>query len=197
MTQIASLEAFPQLETERLLLRQMTPRDARAVYRIFADEEVTRCYDLPTFQDIRQARQLIERQAERFEIGTGIRWGIARRQDNVVIGTCGFHLSQDPHRAEIGYDLARPFWGQGFMTEALRAVLAYGFESLGLNRVEALVMPGNEASRRLLARLGFVAEGTLREYAFFKGSFHDLICFSLLKRDYHGRAGDSARDRQS
>lgn len=189
MTALASLETFPRLETARLLLRQMTPRDARAVYRVFADDAVTRYYDLPTFQDISQARQVIDRQIERFDIGAGIRWGIARRSDDVIIGTCGFHLSQDPHRAEIGYDLASAFWGQGLMSEALAAMLAWGFESLGLNRVEALVMPGNEASRRLLARLGFTAEGTLREYAFFKGRFHDLICFSLLKREYHQRAG--------
>jgi ribosomal-protein-alanine N-acetyltransferase len=162
----------------------MVPADAEDVMRIFGDPEVTRFYDLETFGDIAQAAALIERIQERHELGTAVRWGIARQADDRVIGTCGYHFDQDPHRAEIGYDLAQAFWRQGIMTEALAAMLAHGFEDLGLNRIAALVLPGNVASDRLLRRLGFSEEGTLREYAYFRGRFHDLRCYSLLKREH-------------
>ena len=95
----------------------------------------------------------------------------------------GFHFQAAGFKAEIGDDLGRDYWHQGYMSEALRAMLAYGFETLKLNRIEALVMPENEASATLLRRLGFSEEGVLREYAYFKGEYHDLRFFSLLRRE--------------
>jgi ribosomal-protein-alanine N-acetyltransferase len=129
-----------------------------------------------------QATKLIERMSNRFERKEAIRWGIARKADPTLIGTCGFTLMPS-FRGGLGYDLARDYWRQGIMTEALSAILQFGFEKLGLNRVEALVMLENTASVRLLRKLGFQEEGILREYAFFKGQFHDLRSFSILKND--------------
>ncbi|MCI0398439.1 MAG: GNAT family N-acetyltransferase [Chloroflexi bacterium] len=177
-------ETFPILETPRLRLRPMVPADVEAVFGIFADDEVTRFYDLETFTSREQAAALIARQAERFGQGQAIRWGITRREEDVVIGTCGVFLSRHNWQGELGYDLARPYWRQGIMAEALAAVIGYGFQTLLLNRFQALVIPGNTASEELLRKLGFQEEGILREYAFFKGRFYDLRCFSLLKREW-------------
>lgn len=178
------LNSFPELVTANLRLRELHPSDAGAVYRIYADEEVTRYYDLDTFTDLRQAEELIQRQRKRYEDGIGIRWGIAQLTSNVVIGTAGFIFNHHNAQGRLGYDLARPFWRRGIMTEALRILIHYSFASLKLNRIQALVIPGNEASINLLHKLGFSDEGLLREYAVFKGRYNDLFCCSLLSSEY-------------
>jgi len=175
---------FPEFSTTNLHLRELTPSDAEAVHRIFADEEVTRFYDLDTFSDIRQATELIRHQRIRFDNGEGIRWGITQQQNNIVIGTVGIIFNQSNLSGGLGYDLARPYWRRGIMTEALRIIIRYSFSSLRLNRLQALVVPGNEASIGLLLKLGFSLEGLLREYAFFKGRYNDLLCYSLLRREF-------------
>ncbi len=176
--------AFPELETERLILREIMPEDAPQILKIFSDEKVTKYYDLYTYSDIDEAHQLIDFFDESFELERAIRWGIARKEDNVLIGTCGFVWLR-LYRGEIGYELASEYWRQGFMAEALSAVLEFGFEELGLNRIEALVMIENEASAGLLRKLGFHEEGLLRDHDFFKGEFHDMRIFALIKQDFY------------
>jgi [ribosomal protein S5]-alanine N-acetyltransferase len=177
-------DIFPNLETERLLLRQMRPTDAEAIFQIFSDDEVTRYYDLATFTSLEQAQRLIARINERFEREEGLRWGIVRKDSGRLIGTGGYNgWVRSSHRASIGYDLARSAWGQGFMPEALQAILEYGFETLNLYRVEALVVPGNLQSMHVLHKLGFQEEGRRRSYGYWKNQFWDLHCFSLLKSD--------------
>lgn len=175
---------FPILETVNLRLRELVPSDADNVLRIFADDEVTRFYDFDTFTSLGQAADLIVRQATRYEKGEAIRWGITQRANDVVIGTVGLVISRSSAIGGLGYDLARPYWRRGIMTEALRIAIGYSFLSVNLNRLQALVMPGNVASINLLEKLGFVEEGILREYAFFKGRYQNLHCFSLLRREF-------------
>jgi ribosomal-protein-alanine N-acetyltransferase len=184
MFQTPSFEGFPQLETANLRLRRLQSSDADAVFRIFSDEEVTRYYDFDTFVSVSQAVDLITRQANRFELGEGIRWGITQKADNIVIGTCGYVYSKQNAQGGIGYDLGRSYWRRGIMSEALQLVIRFGFKTLRFNRIQALVIPGNVASVKLLLKLGFKEEGTLRDYAFVRGQYHDLRCFSKLKRDY-------------
>ncbi|NIW38715.1 MAG: GNAT family N-acetyltransferase, partial [Gemmatimonadetes bacterium] len=86
-------------------------------------------------------------------------------------------------QAEIGYDLAHRHWGRGLMTEALRPMLRFGFEEMDLHRIEAGVTVGNEASARVLEKLGFREEGLLRRGGYWKGAYHDLRGFGLLRRD--------------
>lgn len=175
------LKNFPAWKT-RLRLRPLDADDADALFAIFADEEVTRHYDLETFCELDEAADLIEFVLESYEAERQVRWGIVRTADDQLVGTCGFVWLRQ-HSAEIGYDLMRSAWGNGYMYEALMALLDYAFEELTLNRIEALVMPGNARSRRLLARLGFVHEGTLRQYDYFKGALHDMEMHALLRDD--------------
>jgi len=176
--------AFPEIETDNLILREIMPEDRDAIYAIFGDEEVTRYYDLATMRTRKEADELIDFFDERFETESMIRWGITRKDDDVVIGTCGYVLLHR-HRGEIGYDLLHSEWGKGIMAEALDAIIDFGFSDMGLHRVEAMVMAENMASTRLLQKLGFTQEGTLRDYDYFKGAFHDMQCFSLLKHEYY------------
>lgn len=180
-------EAFPEIESEHLRLRQLQPEDAAALFDIFSDEAVTRYYDLYPYSSVDEAEEMVEFFADAFFDERSIRWGIARKSDNVIIGTCGYVWLRR-FRGEVGYDLAQAYWRQGIMTEALNAILDFGFQELKLNRIEALVMTGNVASAGLLTSLGFVEEGTLREHDFFKGQFHDMRCFSLLEREFYENA---------
>ena len=143
MTEAAVFAAFPTLKTPRLVLRQIRPEDADAVYRLFADDEVTRYYDLDTFTDPAQARDLIERFQRRFDSQIGLRWGLALANAPAdLIGTCGYNIWIRPaRRGLLGYDLAPEHWGRGLMREALAAILAFGFSTMQLNRVEALTFP--------------------------------------------------------
>lgn len=175
--------AFPEIETDHLILREIMPEDTDAIYAIFSDDEVTRYYDLVTMRRRKEAEELIDFFDQRFESESMIRWGITRKADDVVIGTCGYVLLHK-HRGEIGYDLRRSEWRKGIMSEAIDAIVDFGFHEMGLQRVEALVMPENVASARLLRKLGFTEEGTLRDYDHFKSAFHDMRCFSLLKQEY-------------
>jgi len=177
-------QTFPPLETERLMLRRMQAADAQAIFGILSDDEVTRYYDEATFTDLSQASEQIEAWENGYIHRRCIRWGIALKENNLIIGSCGFYGIHPWHlRGSIGYELARPFWRQGLMSEALTAILALGFGGMGLNRIDAVLMPENIASIRLLEKLGFCNEGLLRQYENWgsKG-FVDLCMLSILKK---------------
>jgi ribosomal-protein-alanine N-acetyltransferase len=178
-------DSFPNLETKRFMLREIQPSDAEAVFACFNDDEVTRYYDQPTFTAVEQADKLILHMRQGFRDRRSIRWGIARKDDSWLLGTCGYNgWNRYSRKSGLGYELARPYWRQGVMIEVLTAVLTFGYQRMNLNRVEALVMPGNIASEKLLANLGFQCEGLLRQYAYFKESFYDLQMFALLNQDW-------------
>ncbi len=184
MAAIFDFDVFPVIETQRLILREMVQKDAEAVYHIFSDAEVMRYYDMPAFTAIEEAQALIARQCQRFEQKERFRWGIALKSTNSIIGTGGYvDWNKHWHCGELGYDLAHAYWRQGIMSEAILAMIGFGFTSMELNRIEAEVMPQNSASTQLLRKLGFHEEGIRREYGFWGGAFHDLILFSLLKRE--------------
>ena len=172
---------FPELETPNLRLRELNSGDADAIFRLFSDDEVTRYYDFESFTSIGQASDLITRQASRFARGEALRWGITQRSNDLVIGTVGLVVEESNASGGLGYDLARPYWRLGIMSEALTIVNRFGFKTVNLNRLQALVMPGNIASQKLLAKLGFTEEGLLRQHTFFKGAYQDFISLSLLR----------------
>jgi len=111
----------------------------------------------------------------------GIRWGIALKGKTEIIGTIGFNNYTKQHRANIGYDLQKDYWNNGYISEALKAVINYGFEKLEINRIEAEVMPGNIYSEKALNRLGFKREGLLRDWMLWNGKHYDMIMYSLLR----------------
>jgi ribosomal-protein-alanine N-acetyltransferase len=156
---------------------------------IFSQDIVTRYHNEETMQSIEQAEKLVRVRASLFGSELGIRWGIAlREQRDVIIGSCGYYnLNRAFRSAEIGYDLHPVHWRRGIMTEALTAAIDFGFGEAFfflLNRIEALTHVEHEASAALLERLGFQEEGVRREYGFWKGQFHDLRSFSLLRGDW-------------
>jgi len=185
MNKIATPTNFPTLETERLILRQMTLEDSDFVFQHFSDPAVCRyLMDEPPVTEYAQAQEIIRFFLEPEE-KTHNRWLVVRKSDHRSIGTCGFHKWDKRYfRAEIGYDLSPSCWGQGYMMEALRAVISSGFERMRLNRIDALVYIENDRSTQLLRRLGFKQEGVLRDYLFLDGKFYDHYLFALLQREW-------------
>lgn len=182
MADINELRQFPVLETERLRLRQLGLADTEALFQTLSSEEVMRYYGRYPLLEQVEAAELIERFRLLFEDYRGIRWGIELKENAQIIGSVGFHAWAFSHnRAEIGYELNEAYQGQGYAREALTATISYAFQDMGLNRIEALVYPENEASEKLLLRLGFDLEGLLKQYAFFRETYVDLNMFALLK----------------
>ncbi|MFF2753754.1 GNAT family N-acetyltransferase [Psychrobacillus sp. NPDC058041] len=180
-----TLKNFPHIETERFLLRPIEVKDADAVFHYFSKDEVTKYYDLDTFTNVDEAIQLIENWQKRFANNEGIRWGIATKNENKIIGSCGYHNWEKEHfKAEVGFEVTPEYWQQGVMTEILPLVMQYGFEEMGLYRIEALYDPENTASKKTLEKAGFIYEGTLRKSSFEKGRFCDAEICSILKEEY-------------
>ena len=176
------------LPTARLTLRPLQPEDAAAVYAMHADAETLRYWSTPPWTETRLADELIERDIKAMAEGDYVRLAIQRSSDGRLIGLCtlfAFYLPS--RRCEIGYILARDCWGQGYMHEALVALLDYGFAVLDLNRVEADIDPHHSGSCKTVQRLGFVQEGHVRERWIVDGQVSDSAIFGLLRRDWLAR----------
>jgi RimJ/RimL family protein N-acetyltransferase len=181
------------LTTPRLRLRPPEPADAAALLAVFADPAVTRYWSSPPWTAIDQAEAQISADAADLAEGTAMRLAIvpavpARAgADGPLLGTVSlFHLDPGNRRAEIGYALGRPAWGQGYGQEAVRALVGHAFGALDLNRLEADVDPRNQASARLLERLGFRPEGLLRERWIVAGEVSDSAVYGLLRAEWDG-----------
>lgn len=173
------------LHTARLLLRPSREDDAAALFGIFSDARVARYLGRPPWPDIEVARERIGRDIKALPEGDYLCLMLERAVDGRLIGECSlFAFFEQCRRAELGYALAAEAWGQGFMHEALTALLGFGFAELGLNRVEADIDPRNEASARALERLGFVKEGHLRERWMVAGEVSDSGLYGLLRADW-------------
>jgi [ribosomal protein S5]-alanine N-acetyltransferase len=176
---------FPELETERFSLREIVPADAEDLYRIFSDEETMRYWSSRPYTTIDQARRLVDGISKLVRDGAGIHWGITLRGDNRLIGKCGYNEWRKAHRrGDISYIVAREQWGKGVVSEAMCAVLDFGFDQMNLHSVEAGVTPGNDGSTRMLQKLGFRLEGHLRESYLAEDVFVDSLIYSLLRRDW-------------
>jgi [ribosomal protein S5]-alanine N-acetyltransferase len=184
---------FPRLETERLVLREIVPADAEDLFRIFSDEETMRYWSCRPYTYVDQARRLIDGMAEAVRGGSSIHWAITLRGGERLVGKCGYNEWRKAHRrGDISYIVAREHQGNGIVSEALGAMLDYGFDHMNLHSVEAGVTPGNDASTRMLQKLGFRLEGHLRESFLTDGGFVDSLIYSLLRRGWES-AGSPAR----
>jgi len=173
-----------RLVTPRLYLRVPTDADTHGLLALYGDREVMRHWSHPAWTCPAQVRAAIaEAQTDR-ALGSGLHLVIVNRTDGGLAGSCAlFDIHRQHRRATLGYLLARPYWGQGLAGEAVRALLAHGFDALGLTRIEAEVVPSNDASTALLARLGFRCEGFLRARWRVDEQAIDVQLWALLRAD--------------
>lgn len=185
-------ESLPLLNTSRLSLRAISAADVDDFYAVYSNPEVMRYWSTPPLPDKDAASKLINEIHESIKRDDILKWGIALRSSDKLIGSVTlFHLDFTHRRAEIGYAQGRAYWGQGYMQEALKAVLNHAFEILNLHRIEADVDPRNAASVRTLERLGFQREGYLRERWQVNGEIQDAFFYGLLRPDWESRDNSS------
>lgn len=176
---------FPILQTTRLILRQHRTSDATAVFQTFADEAVTEHYLVHPYTDLAQGEATVQKRIATFNNGHGIRWAITFKNDDELIGSCGFnqwHLPGQPY--EIGYELRRPYWNLGIMTEAITACIEYGFTVRNMPAIEAWILPANIGSARVLQKVGFHSQGIKEAKGYFAGDFYDLEHYLLKKSNW-------------
>lgn len=174
---------FPVLVIdEQYVLREQSDEDTQPFFEYYGkDPEVTR-YILATVPtSLEEANAEIQYCRNLFQHKRGIYWTLARRDNNQIIGSVGLYMNNHHHRAEICYDLAKAYWRKGIMDKVLRKVLDFSFEKLGLCRVEALTLKENAASIGILYKIGFVREGTLRKYRYFKDLPRDVELFATTR----------------
>ena len=175
---------LPVLETERLRLRPLSMRDERDMYRYASDPAVSRHVLWDAHESPRQTRSALRASIRQYRNGAPSSFAIERKRDRRMIGTIGFMWVSYEHRSgEVGYSLARDCWNQGYATEALSAVLRFGFDVLKLNRIEAQHEADNPASGRVMEKCGMKFEGTLRSRIFNKGRFSDVRLYAILRDD--------------
>ena len=177
--------AFSVLITERLTLRKLLSSDAADVIVFRGDWRVQR-YNGPVLQNIEKVQSLIGELETEYNAQEGICWAVTFTDIDKVLGLFGFHEWNKYHRrAEVGYDLAHAFWGQGIAAESLRAIIRFGFDQMNLNRIYAGTIADNYESVRLLERLGFQREGTRRKHSWEEdGTFHDSAMYGILRDDF-------------
>lgn len=185
----ASFSQFPSLTTQRLYLREIRIDDAEALFAIKSDPEVTRHYGQEPHRKLDDTLGWIRRLQADYERREALFWALTLQGDEKTIGGIVFwNIDPGFHCAEIGYELHPSYWQQGLMSEGMKAVLAYGFTELGLNRIEAAPLAENKPSWNFLGKLGFSYEGNLRQRHFFQGRFIDQLYFGLLKEEWQKTA---------
>ena len=182
-------DAFPSLSTRRLQLREIVASDAPALLAIHGDAETMKWFGTDPLADLEAAERVIAGFANlRQQPTPGVRWGIVHAdpaRGGALLGTCGvFRWNRGWRTCLTGYELAHHAQGQGYMTEALRAIYGWAFESMAVDRIEAQVHPLNTPSLALLKKLGFVEEGLMREAGLWMGERRDLVQLGLLRREF-------------
>lgn len=177
--------ATPVLDTARLRLRPFVGGDADALFALHSNVHVMRYWDSPPWTERARAERFLGMCRTMADEGTGARVAIERVSDGAFVGWCGLTGWNPEYRsASLGYVLGEAMWGHGFATEAAYALLRWAFDTLDLNRVQAEADTRNGASARVLEKVGFVREGTLREDCIVNGDVSDSWVFGLLRREW-------------
>ncbi|RTL60442.1 MAG: N-acetyltransferase [Sphingobacteriales bacterium] len=179
-----NLTPFPQLETNRLLLRQLKEEDADVLFFLRSDAQVLKYIFREPASGKEEVIGFIQAIQQAVSSNENPYWAIALKdKPDELIGTiCIWNIRREHYRGELGYVLHPHYWSKGLMKEAIQKVIEYGFDQLHLHSMEAVVDPRNLASVKTLESVGFVKEAHFKEDALFKGQFYDTAVYSLLNK---------------
>ncbi|MET0681689.1 MAG: GNAT family N-acetyltransferase [Burkholderiales bacterium] len=184
---IGSGQLFPRIETARLRLRAFRLADAAELQRLAGDRQVAEGTLLPHPYEGGTARAWIWEQALAYAAGNGIDFAIERAEDTALVGAIGLEIDRVGACSKLGYWLGRPYWGRGYATEAVSAVIGYGFAVLELERVCAPRFRWNAASARVLEKAGLAQEGSRREYVAARGREETIETHGILRWEWAAR----------
>lgn len=175
---------IPTLETARLVLRPFAPEDAGTVEALAGDARVAiTTLNIPHPYPPGLAAEYIAGTGPRAERGEGLSWAVVEREDGRLVGSMSLSLALGRGRGELGYWVGVPFWNAGYATEAARRAVAYGLDELGLHRIQAMCLPDNIGSARVMEKAGLAYEGRLRGY-YLKGErLEDVLLYAILRTD--------------
>jgi [ribosomal protein S5]-alanine N-acetyltransferase len=175
---------FTPLQTERLTLRAYAVSDIPALMPLIGAREVAATtLRIPHPYTEADAQDFIAGTQEDLSSGDGLRLGIVLRESDTLCGGVGLRIDSDHRRAELGYWIGVPYWGNGYATEAAKAVVKYGFGTLGLHRIFASHFTNNPASAKVLRKIGMRHEGSLRAHILKWGEFLDLEMYGMVASD--------------
>ena len=178
---------FP-LETARLLLRPLQPSDAAVVSQLAGDKIIaSTTRRIPHPYTLEMAAAWIASLPELHAHGESLTFAITLRNSEEFIGSIGLLLNAADQHGELGYWIGRPYWNQGFATEAAIAMVSHAFETLKLHRIFALHMARNPASGRVMQKIGMRLEGTLHEHRYKWGKYEDLLLHGMTVQDYRAQ----------
>ena len=179
------MKTAPTLQTDRLILRSLTLEDAQDVQRLAGERDIaSTLIRIPHPYEDGMAEEWIRSCYDTFESEAGVHFAITLQTEGSFIGVMGLELNREHERAELGYWIGKPYWGNGYATEAAKAVVRHGFEAVKLNRIYAYYMKRNPASGRVLEKIGMRYEGCRRQHTKKWGNFEDSIGYGMLKADY-------------
>ena len=183
------MRSAPPLLTERLLLRSLILEDATDVQRLAGDRDIAATLtNMPHPYEDGMAEKWIHSCYEKFDKDEALNFAITLRADKDLIGGIALRLEREHERAELGYWIGKPYWNRGYATEAAKAVVAYSFKVLKLNRIHAFHFTRNPASGRVLEKVGMRYEGYRRQHTKKWGNFEDSMGYGMLKADYDAKA---------
>jgi RimJ/RimL family protein N-acetyltransferase len=185
------MDEYPQLTTPRLRLRAFAPSDGPRVAQLAGDRAIAdTTFSVPHPYPPEAALAWMAGHPQAWSARTALTLAITRRDSGELIGSVRLNSLNLPHRhAELGYWIGRPFWNQGYATEAAGALVAFTFQSLDLHRVYAHHMTRNPASGRVMQKLGLTHEGTLRQHVCKWGVFEDVELYGVLRREWEKLTG--------
>lgn len=173
---------FKNLESERLLLRQITTEDINEIFALRSNPETMKYIPRPLVTTMEQAMEHIKMIQDKIETNEGINWAITLKSDPKMIGIIGHYRIRWEHfRSEIGYMLLPEYHGKGIITEAIQLMIDFGFNEMNMHSLEAIIDPKNTASARVLEKNNFLKEAHLIENEYYDGKFLDTVIYSLLK----------------
>ncbi|MDF1796318.1 MAG: GNAT family protein [Coxiellaceae bacterium] len=175
---------FPVLElNDELTLREHTTDDIKSFFDYYTNPNVAKHILATNPKSLTEAEAEIHYCRNLYRFKRGIYWSISRKKDNVMIGAVGITTNSFNRRGEIHYDLAENYWGKGITTAAIQKCVDYAFDTMGLKRIEAITVPENVASQKVLTKSCFKHEGTLRNYKFYNNQSMDIEMFAIIPED--------------
>lgn len=178
-----TLVDFPTIKTERFLLRQFVENDTENVYKGLSDPEIIKHYGV-SYETLEHTKEQMKYFSDLVKDGTGIWWAVCSFDNEIFYGAGGLNsLSKEHKKAEIGFWLLTRFWGQGIMTEVMPIICKYGFDNLGLHRIEGLVETDNLNCKKAMKKLDFNHEGKMKDCEIKNGKFISLDIYAKLKTE--------------
>ena len=177
--------SLPTLVTERLILRKLEYSDKKSIFSYAKNPEVAKHVLWDAHQNEFDSLEFLNTVYGAYNKNKAAPWGIQFKENTNIIGTAGFvQWDKENKEAEIGYALSQEYWNKGLITEAVNAIIKFGFHQMKLEKITSRCKPENIASYKVLEKCGLNFDGVVKKQIWMKGEFHDMMMYSLISNDY-------------